>query len=172
MTGIKNFAAAVALVVVAGIAQADVRHTSSKFGFSIVMPGQPITQEKTEQSPAGPLKQLFLMHADDGKVKAVAALELPPVLLVTATDAELAKYQMSFINGFASGVKGKVISSTTFSDGGRTGTEVVVEGAGMMWYGRVFIANGRMYAVFTNQTGELTAFYGSFQLVSNQFDGR
>jgi len=165
MTGTKKFLAVAAVIVLAGLARADgIRQSSTKYGFSVVLPGVAKSEEKSYDTPAGTLKQYNMMHADNGRVYIVSANELPPALLVLATDTDMEMCRTSFVDGFVKGINGTLTSSKSYSDGAFSGTEVIVNGAGVTLHGRVFLSGGKLYAMFTTETAEATEFYKSFQI--------
>lgn len=172
MTGTKKIVAALALLFLAGLARADVRYKSTKFGFSVVLPGVPKTEEKSYPSPVGTIKQLNMMHKVNGKVYFATANALPAAALLGATDDDLGFFRDKFVEGIVLGMQGKVLSSTKFNDGKYTGTEVRIQGSNMTLVGRVFITNGKLYAMFTTESADANNYYKSFQIEKGFGQGR
>jgi hypothetical protein len=130
---------------------------SSKEGqFSVLLPGTPRQQDRTLQTPIGPVSTHDFYIQSDVSAFYLSYAEFPNVGTLTPTEQN-EMLDSSRDRALSDG--GKLISEAAVSIGGRLGRELIAEKNGMILRARIFYTNGRLYNVILGM-GANTAFTG------------
>jgi hypothetical protein len=118
--------------------------TAKERRFSVLLPGTPTQQDRTLQTPIGPVKTRDFFLQSDISAYYLSYAEFPNVGALTPQEN---KEMLDSSRDRALSDGAKLISESNVFVGGNPGREVIAEKQGMILRARFVYANGRLYNV-------------------------